>query len=156
MRNKKTYQTWLKKVYKEKYLPAFLAFIAWYPFHLEDLEGEIWKWIKGYENLYQISNFGRVKSFNSKDKKIRILRPVLFKNGYLHVSLHKKEGDKLISKTPTIHSLVARAFIPNPENLPEINHIDGNKFNNHFENLEWCTTKKNAAHALKTGLRKFG
>lgn len=64
MRNKETYNKWLEKVYREKYLPAFLAFIALYPFGLEDLPGEIWKWITNYEELYQISNFGRVKSFN--------------------------------------------------------------------------------------------
>lgn len=152
MRNKETYNKWLEKVYHEKYLPAFLAFIALYPFGLEDLPGEIWKWITNYEELYQISNFGRVKSFNGLWVEAKILKPVLHKNGYLYCSLRKNGKLKIYS----IHRLVAKAFITNPKNLPEINHIDGNKLNNHFENLEWCTSKKNIEHSIENDLRKFG
>ena len=86
---KSTYYKWLEKQYREKFLPAFQAFILVYPFYLEDLEGEIWRWISGYENLYQISNFGRVKSFNGKWVMEKILKPSLQKNGYLTVSLRK-------------------------------------------------------------------
>ena len=149
---KSTYYKWLEKQYREKCLPAYLAFILVYPFHLEDLEGEIWKWIFGYEGLYQVSNFGRVKSFNGRWGSVQILKPVLQKNGYLTVSLCK--NGKL--KTVKIHRLVAETFLTNSDNLPEVNHKDGNKLNNCVENLEWCTGKENVQHALENGLRKFG
>ena len=141
-------------LYRTKWLPAYLAFIVWYPFHLEDLEGEVWRWIRGYEGLYQISNYGRLKSFPRKGtgKEIKILRPKLKKNGYLEISLRKKG----VRKSYSIHRLVAEAFIPNPENKPHVNHKDGNKFDNYFENLEWVTQLENMEHAKNTGLIKSG
>lgn len=107
-----------------------------------ELSEEIWKDIEGYENLYQISNKGNVKNIRTgkllSAEKSNYLSVYLYKNGYKH--FYK------------IHRLLAKAFIPNPENKPYINHIDGNKFNNNIENLEWCTAKENALHAVKTGL----
>lgn len=91
---------------------------------------EIWKDIKGYEGLYQISSHGRVKSFLRYKK---ILKPILKTDGYLCVNLCKP------LKKFSIHRLVAEAFIPNPDNLPQVNHKDEDKTNNHVVNLEWCT-----------------
>ena len=143
----------IEKVYREKYLPAYLAFIAVYPFGLEDLEGEVWKWVEGYEGYYKVSNYGRVKTFpHNPRKKVQILKPVLTSQGYLRISLRKKDNDKTIR----INRLVALTFIPNPENKTEVNHIDGDKFNNCVENLEWCTDSENKRHAIKTGLQKTG
>ena len=107
------------------------------------MKGEIWKDIEGYKGLYQVSNKGRVKSleravWNSKGycKTVseRILKPVKTSRGYLQVFLYK-EGKR---KRPCIHRLVAEAFIPNTENLEQVNHIDEDKTNNCVENLEWC------------------
>ena len=95
---------------------------------------EIWKDIEGYEGLYQVSNCGRVRSLWLGKEKV--LQPVKHKNGYLFVSLGRK---KIIS----IHRLVAEAFIPNPDNLPQVNHRDENKENNNVDNLEWCDAKYN-------------
>ena len=101
---------------------------------------ENWKDIKGFEGLYKISNFGNVKSLNYKrTKKERILTPGNIANGYLCVLLYKN-GTR---KTFTIHRLVAQTFIENPENLPQVNHIDEDKTNNRVENLEWCDIKYN-------------
>ncbi len=141
-------------VYLKKYLPMYLLFISLYPFGVEDLQGELWKWIKGYEGLYQISNFGRIKSFprNGTGKEIKILRPRATKMGYLQICL-RKNG---VRKSYSIHRLVAEAFIPNPENKPEVNHKFGIKFDCYFENLEWSTKAENNEHSIKMGLPKFG
>ncbi|MGN1298135.1 MAG: NUMOD4 domain-containing protein [Clostridia bacterium] len=120
---------------------------------------EVWKDIDGYEGLYQVSNLGRVKSFdryvknkmsNKNIKKGRVLRPCVSKYGYLNVNLVKNTK----GKTSAIHRLVAIAFIENPENKLCVNHIDGNKKNNNVYNLEWVTHSENNIHAIKTGLRK--
>ena len=101
---------------------------------------EIWKDIKGYEDLYKISNFGKVKSLNYHlTGKDRILKYGINTQGYLFVQLSK--NGKV--KTFGIHRLVAQTFIENPENLPQVNHIDEDKTNNKVSNLEWCTAKYN-------------
>ncbi len=105
---------------------------------------EIWKDIINFPD-YQISNLGNV--YSKKNYKIR--KPFV-SNGYLSIYLFKN-GKRYRKK---IHRLVAEAFIPNPNNLPVINHIDGNKLNNIVSNLEWCTSKQNTIHAYKTGLMK--
>lgn len=116
-------------------------------------EKEIWKDIKGYEGLYQVSNFGRVKSVKRKCKSIHGHRTVpekiysisLDSYGYPIVSLHK-DGKK---KTRTVHRIVAEAFIENPLNLPQINHKDENKTNNCADNLEWCDNKYNLNYGTR-------
>lgn len=101
---------------------------------------ESWKYIEGYEGLYKVSNKGRVKSLNyNKTKKEKILKPDINSNGYLLVKLCK---DKTIKRF-LVHRLVANAFLPNPNNLPCVNHKDENCENNNVENLEWCTHKYN-------------
>ena len=109
---------------------------------------EIWKDYKDYEGLYQASNLGRMRSLDrwvkSKSGSVRlckgkILKPFTTKNGYLQVCLWK--NGKV--KTFYVHRLVAEAFLPNPNNLTEVNHKDENKLNNNAENLEWCDREYN-------------
>lgn len=120
---------------------------------------EIWKDIKGYEGLYQVSNLGRVKSLGRFHKfpnggiyeiKPRILKNATETSGYLFVALYNG-----YRKQYKIHRLVAEAFIPNPNNLPQVNHKDLNKQNNRVDNLEWCTASENIKHAFKHGVRKM-
>ena len=109
---------------------------------------KIWKDIKGYEGLYQISNFGEVISLNYNHTKTKkLLKPQKNKNGYLHVNI----GGKCIS----IHRLVAEAFILNPDNKKYVNHKDCNKQNNFVSNLEWNTAKENTQHAVKNKLISY-
>lgn len=98
---------------------------------------EEWRTICGYEGLYQVSNYGKVKSL--KYDKEKILKFGKKKNGYLFVILCK-EGKK---KQFLVHRLVVNAFIPNPSSLPCVNHKDENKTNNQVDNLEWCTYQYN-------------
>ena len=109
---------------------------------------KLYKDIKGYEGLYQVSNLGNVKSIY-KHRPDKILKPVM-KKGYLMVTLCKNGTTKICS----IHRLVAEAFIDNPDNLPVVNHKDGNRSNNKSDNLEWCTQKDNIRHAFNIGLVK--
>ena len=99
---------------------------------------EIWKDIEGYEGLYQVSSWGRVK--NSRTG--RVLKSGKDMYGYLFVNLYKN-GKRTNYK---VHRLVAQAFIPNPQNKPQVNHIDEDKENNYVENLEWSTAKENNNH----------
>ena len=106
---------------------------------------EIWKDVKGYEGLYKISNFGRVWSIRRK----LFLKPV--DKPYLRVRLYSIDGT---NKMFSVHRLVAEAFIPNPDNLPCINHKDENKMNNCIDNLEWCTAKYNSNYG--TAKQRWG
>lgn len=109
-----------------------------------DLDGEIWKDVKGYEGLYKVSNKGRVKSY-SRYEEGRILKQNLNVGGYYVVGLTKDR--KNVPKT--VHRLVAEAFIPNPNNYPVINHKDEVKTNNNVDNLEWCTVLYNNTYGDK-------
>lgn len=101
---------------------------------------------------YQVSNYGRVKSL----KRNRILRNSLcFKQPSPHYRVHISSCIKKINKMFYIHRLVARMFIPNPNNYLIINHIDGNRYNNKASNLEWCTVEQNNQHAFKIGIIKI-
>lgn len=101
---------------------------------------EEWRAVVGYEGLYEVSNFGNVKSLCAGRYKAIIKRkPVPDKDGYLTVNI--KKGGKY--KCAKIHRLVAEAFLDNPNNYPQVNHIDENKTNNRVDNLEWCTCEYN-------------
>lgn len=127
------------------------------------MQEEIWKDIAGWEGYYQISNLGKVKSLERKQRFVSIAgkecfykkREMMKKtvvnlgNGYRMVSFSRDSK----AFTKYIHRLVAEAFIPNPDNLPWINHKDGDKLNNSIDNLEWCTPAHNIAHAISTGLQ---
>ena len=111
------------------------------------MKKEIWKPVAGYEGRYEVSNFGRVKSLNyMRTGKEKILRLQNGAHNYQIVCLTKDGKERM----HYIHRLVAEAFIPNPENLPQINHIDENRFNNCVENLEWCTVKYNINYGERT------
>ena len=120
-----------------------------------------WKPVNNYEGLYEVSETGEVKSL----KKLMVNQPngegywrdeiILSKTktttGYWKVELYKNKK----RKSKKVHRLVAKAFIPNPKNKPQINHIDGNPLNNNVENLEWCTSRENIIHSIETGLRQI-
>ena len=107
------------------------------------MEEEIWCTINGYEGQYQVSDQGRVRSL--KFGKERIRKPIRNTQGYLQVDLWKN-GD---IKNWLVHRLVAQAFIPNPDNLPQVNHKDEDKENNSVQNLEWCDGKYNINYGTR-------
>lgn len=123
---------------------------------------EIWKDIEGYVGFYQISNLGNVKSLErivirngiAQKRKERIMSKRKNDDGYYIAKLNLNK----ISKSISIHRLVAQAFIPNPLNLPEVNHKDCNRTNNCVNNLEWCTHTDNIQHSAKLGRypKRFG
>ena len=109
-----------------------------------NFENEEWRDIEGYKGKYQVSNYGRIKSFQ-KNKNGHILSIKNKTGWYLSVNLCKNKH----CKTFRIHRLVAEHFIENPKNLLEVNHKDMNKQNNYYKNLEWIDRKGNHAHAIK-------
>jgi hypothetical protein len=111
---------------------------------------ENWKNVVGYEGRYQVSDLGNIKSMpKPRCSKVKILKNIPLKAGYLTVDLGN--GQKI--KRYLVHRLVATAFIENPLNKEQVNHIDGNKSNNNVCNLEWNTRSENQLHSIKTGLR---
>ena len=139
-------------LYEMKYKPAYDAFIKLYPFTLEDLDGEQWTDIVGYEGLYQVSTFGRVKNLCGRWGKEKILKPTLNREGYLAVHLFKFGEQKKI----LLHRLVAMSFIPNDTGLPEIDHVNADKFNCCVDNLRWSTSGENKRYATELGLVPAG
>jgi hypothetical protein len=112
---------------------------------------EVWKSVPGYETLYVVSSLGRVKSLSKKGAyRELVMRPKL-EGGYFRLMLCKQSKRRSFR----IHRLVAMAFLPNPGNLPQVNHIDGVKTNNNVNNLEWCTASYNISHAFRTGLNQI-
>ena len=115
---------------------------------------EIWKDVKGFEGIYQVSNYGRVKAYTKliKHSRVGYMRRIkerflsICDNGYGYKNVYFCVNGKRTVKY--IHRLVAEAFLPNPQNYKEINHKDYNKENNFVENLEWCSRRQNIEHSL--------
>lgn len=114
---------------------------------------EVWRSVDGFNGVFEISNLGRLKRVvNSKNMPDNnILKGEITKHGYRQY--HMKVNN--VSKKEKAHRLVAKAFLENKDNLPHVNHKDGNKLNNRVDNLEWCDPAYNNRHALETGLRKI-
>lgn len=111
---------------------------------------EIWKSIPDYSGYYEASDKGMIRSVPRKFvRKIKILKQAVTPDGRLSVSLLKNGN----SKTFLVHRLIGLTFISNPENKPQINHIDGNPKNNSLDNLEWSTRSENRLHAFRIGLQ---
>ena len=123
---------------------------------------EEWRPVKGYEGLYEVSNLGRVRSLDRYYpdmitlpngaigpyvRKGKIMKPFVLPTGYVHICLRNLKG-----KSKLLHRLVAEAFVPNPNNLPEVNHKDEDKTNNMASNLEWCDSKYNSNYG--TGIER--
>lgn len=120
---------------------------------------EVWKDVKGFEGLYKVSNFGRVKTVahwyirhysDGREEKVwrpaRLRKPQKNIHGYMMITLYKNKVDY----HKQVHRLVAEAFIPNPNNLEQVNHKNGDKADNRVDNLEWVTRYENAIHAVYT------
>jgi len=116
---------------------------------------EEWKGIPKLESKYEVSNYGRVRSLDSRDvldrlRRGRILKVSLDSRGYPKLCVSStKEGLRCTSR---VHRLVALLFVPNPKNKPQVNHKDGDKQNNHYSNLEWMTNKENVQHSYDIGI----
>ena len=107
------------------------------------MKKELWRPVVGFEGLYDVSNLGRVRSLNyNKTGRCKLLKLTKNGSGYLNVHLSKDGKAKIF----LVHRLVAKTFIPNPNNLPFVNHKDENPLNNCVENLEWCTLEYNFAY----------
>lgn len=110
---------------------------------------ELYRDIPGYEGKYQVTSWGRVYTVDRED----YVTPQLSEKGYLRVDLYDGSGKRKHFK---VHRLVAKAFVPNPDGKPHVNHKDGNKKNNSFTNLEWVTDRENKEHSMFMGFLKDG
>lgn len=129
------------------------------------MDNEKWRPVVGYEGFYEVSDCGNMRSLDryagsrvGNGKFINgqnLNKPIDNKSGYRYVSLNKKGK----GRSTRIHRIVALAFIPNPDKLPQVNHIDGDKSNNCVSNLEWCNNRENITHArilVGTASRCYG
>lgn len=125
---------------------------------IDDLPGEVWRDVVGWEDSYQVSNLGRVKSKkriragkhdSQATVSVKIKESYVDEDGYLRVSLYYNG----MSKLAAVHRLVAEAFVSNPDNLPQVNHKNGDKADNRSDNLEWVTNAQNIRHSIEAGLR---
>jgi hypothetical protein len=123
-------------------------------------ENEVWKDVVGFEDYYEVSNTGKVRrkdhiTVYKNGARARfsqtILKPSVFKKGYLMVFLSVKSK----KKAKSVHRIVAEAFIPNPENKETVNHIDCDKTNNHVSNLEWLSNEENIQHSVENGRYEY-
>ena len=105
--------------------------------------------VKGFEGLYEVDELGNVYSIvHNAHRRKRVLKPYTNERGYLKVNLYDSDGK---CKKKYVHRLVAEAFIDNPHNKPNVNHIDADVKNNNVNNLEWCTQSENIKHCVKLG-----
>ena len=109
---------------------------------------EEWRPVEGTNGKYDVSNFGRVRTNSQRPGLLTLTKQA---SGYLYAMVELSTGKP---KNCRVNRLVAQHFLPNPDNLPEVNHIDGNKENNHVSNLEWCTRSHNVKHSFDTGLKQ--
>ena len=125
---------------------------------IDDLPGEVWKDVVGWEEAYEVSNLGRIKSKermrsgkNGSESYVyaKIKEGYLDEDGYLRISLYFNNTNKLVG----VHRIVAEAFVPNPDTLPQVNHMNGDKSDNRAENLEWVTNTQNIRHSIEHKLR---
>ena len=113
------------------------------------MEQEHWTPIERFNGEYEVSNLGRVRSMKKyRGATGRIMPQTIQRKGYYAVTCWMNNKAICVK----VHRLVIETFKPNPDSLPCINHIDGNKLNNHIDNLEWCTYQQNMQHAVRTGL----
>ena len=120
----------------------------------QELDREIWRDVVGYEGLYKVSNFGRIKSLprNGTVKYERLLRQKVTNKGYCTVALSKHGKIKY----KMVHRLVAEAFLDNPKDLPQVNHKNENKLKNYVDNLEWCDAHYNMTYGVHAERQYLG
>ncbi len=132
----------------------FIFMEHWENLSLEDINGETWSDVLFYEGLYKISSYGRVKSLKRKTSQGKLLiesikKPVYDKDGYKFVVLCKNG----VVSSKRVHRMVCESFYGINKNKPIVNHINGVKYDNRVDNLEWCTRSENQLHAYRTGLQ---